>query len=339
MSTFVHLHNRSDYSLLRSLTSVESLVDRAARLGMPAVALTDENVLSGALHFYNRCAGTLSASGEPIKPIIGCDLGMDTSWLGSRQPAADRDCGGRIVLIALNSDGIAQLIQLSSQTCRNGRDRPIPLTRTVLEKHADNLLLLTGGINGVLSGCLGSGMPAAAHTFLEWAKTVYGTDDVFVELVRDGNSRRDLAGDGLAELARTHALNTVATNDTFYPMTEDARAHEVLECVRESKSYEDPDHPRLPSDELSIKSAEQMIELFSDVPEAVENTVRIAAMIDPDWKLPGPIFPRPELPEAYSDSRDYLRDSVLAGLQERYGDVGPEVRERAEMELQYIIST
>lgn len=110
MKTFVHLHNRSDYSLLRSLTTVDSLVDRVAELGMTAVAVTDENVLLGALHFYNRCAGTLNASGEPIKPIIGCDFAVDTSRLGSSEPDANRDCVGRIVLIALNSEGMTQLI-------------------------------------------------------------------------------------------------------------------------------------------------------------------------------------------------------------------------------------
>jgi DNA polymerase-3 subunit alpha len=136
---------------LRSLTTVDFLVDRVAELGMTAVALTDEDVLSGALHFYNRCFATRSASGEPIKPIIGCDFSIYTSRLGPSKQSDECDPFARIVLIALNVAGMRHLIRLSTETWRNGRDRPAPLTRDELEASADNLLLLTGRTNGVLA--------------------------------------------------------------------------------------------------------------------------------------------------------------------------------------------
>lgn len=339
MNTFVHLHNRSDYSLLQSLTSVDSLVDRVAELGMIAVALTDEDVLSGALHFYNRCSETMSAAGEPIKPIIGCDLTIDTSWLGPSTHGDERDPFARIVLIALNADGMRQLIKLSTQTCRNGRDRPVPLTRDELEASADNLLLLTGGINGVLSRLVHGSSPDAPHWFLEWATGVYGADRLFVELVRREAADSDTAGERLLQLARHHHLSPVATNDTFFPTADDAFAHTVLQCIRESRSCGDQDQRRPSAGECSIKSHGEMGELFSDVPEAIENTVRIAAMVDPDLRLPRPSFPKPVLPSAHSDSSDYLRSLVRSGLKERFGRVDPEVRERMDHELECIVSS
>jgi DNA polymerase-3 subunit alpha len=306
---------------------------------MTAVALTDEDVLSGALHLYNRCFATRSASGEPIKPIIGCDLSIDTSWLGPSTHSDECDPFARIVLIALNADGMRQVIRLSTQTCRNGRDRPVPLTRDELEASADNLLLLTGGIDGVLARLVRGSSPDAPHRFLEWATGVYGADRLFVELVRHEGSGSDVAGERLLELAHHHRLPPVATNETFYPNADDAFAHTVLQFIRESRSRGDQDRRRPSAGEFYIKSHDEMSELFSDVPEAIENTARIAAMVDPDLRLPRPSFPKGAIPTPRSDSTDYLRNLVLSGLNERFGRVDPEVHERAEHELHCISSS
>lgn len=289
---------------------------------MTAVALTDENVLAGAPRFRRLCAATRSVSGEPIKPIIGCDFGIDMEH------------EGRIVLIALNGEGLQQLMHLSSYACRKGIDRPKPMTRELLERHADNLLLLTGGVDGALPALARHGSSESAHEFLTWAERIYGTGRVFVELVRDGPPPADGHQEPLVALAREHGLQAVATNDTLYPTRDDARAHAVLQCIRDSRHYADGEGPG----ERYLKHGRQVADLFPDVPEAIENTARIAAMVNSELKPSGNFFAMPPLPEAVPDAGHYLREVTYAGLGERYGEVEAGILHRVELELDYIIT-
>ncbi|MCG8480904.1 MAG: DNA polymerase III subunit alpha [Spirochaetales bacterium] len=332
MSRFVHLHNHSDFSLLKGASAVDALVDRAVELEMPAIALTDDGSLFGALTFYKRCRE------RGIKPIVGCDFFVAPQSRHRKTGLDGANRNGRVVLLARNQEGYRNLMRLSSIGYLEGFYYRPRIDHEVMEQYREGLVLLTGSLSGELHRLLLANRRDEARELLEWYRSVYGSEHVYLELCNHTIPEQKALNDMLVELARENDANLVAANDTHYVLREDARAQDVLLCIGSNKKRADTNRFRFSTEEFYLKSAEEMADIFSDHPAALENTLRVADLCDLEIELPGPTFPVYEIPQAYDSREAYLRHLTLQGLAERYDPVTDEMRTRAEYELDIIIS-
>jgi DNA polymerase III subunit alpha len=269
---FVHLKMHSSYSLLEGALTIPRLVALARADGMPALALTDSNNLFGALEFSE----SLAEAG--IQPIIGCTLSVNFAGEGetgsggeARGPRAD----GRIALLAKDALGYANIMRLSSRAYLTAAETGAVVTPLgQLAAHAEGLIALTGGPDGVIDLAFAAGNPDLAHGRLDVLHTLFG-DRLYVELQRHGLPQERAVEPNLLGIAYDARLPIVATNEPYFAAPDDFEAHDALICIAEG-SYVAVDQRRRLSPEHYFKTARQMSQLFADLPEALENTVEIA---------------------------------------------------------------
>ena len=316
--SFIHLHVHTQYSLLEATCRVPKLVKRAAELGMPAVAITDNGNMFGAVEFYFACKDA------GIKPILGMDVYLAPKSRLSK--GEDREAAQmpnkRLVLLAQNYEGYRNLCKISSIGYQEGFYYKPRIDFDILKTHSENLICLTGNSRGEVAHTLERfGRDAA----LEKIKELQGIfpDRLFLELNRTGTPEWDGINSFLIEASKVTGVPLVATNNVHYIEQEDQVAQEVLICIGSNKTLQDESRFKLGSDQFYFKSPEQMRALFKDVPEACENTLRIAEMCDVKFKLKDevgkaiyhlPKFPTPE----GVDLVTFIRDRALHGLEERY---------------------
>ncbi len=266
---FVHLHVHSAYSLAEGAIKVKKLAELCKKLEMPAVAVTDTGNLFGALQF------SVIAAKEGVQPIIGCQIWIEKpEQLGERNKKTETP--DQIVLLAQTQEGYKNLIRLSSKgylTPLEHADKPA-VAWDDLKTHSKGLICLTGGVKGSIGRMLAQHQADAAEKQLLWLKDVYG-DRLYVELQRHGVADEVAIEDGLLDLAYKHDIPIVATNDCFFPDPGMYEAHDAFLCIAEGAYVQDMARRRV-TPEHYFKSAAQMVELFKDLPEAVENTVVIA---------------------------------------------------------------
>ncbi len=332
MSRFVHLHNHSDFSLLKGASAIDALVDRAAELEMPAVALTDDGSLFGALTFYKRCRE------RGIKPIVGCDFFVAPQSRHRKTGLDGANRNGRVVLLARNQEGYHNLMRLSSIGYLEGFYYRPRIDHEVMEQYREGLVLLSGSLSGELHRLLLANRRDEALELLDWYRTIYGPEHVYLELCNHNIPEQKALNDMLVELARERGASLVAANDTHYVRREDARAQDVLLCIGSNKKRGDTNRFRFSTEEFYLKSAEEMADVFPDHPAALENTLTVAELCDLEIELPGPKFPVYEIPQEYDTREEYLRHLTHQGLTERYDPVTDAIRERAQYELDIIIS-
>ncbi len=331
-SSFVHLHNHTDFSLLKGASSIPGLVGRIQELEMDAVAITDDGNLFGALTFYKQCrvAG--------IKPIIGCDFYVAEE---SRHRKSGLDSGmraNRVVLLASNEAGYRNLIRLTSYAYTEGFYYRPRIDHELMETYREGLILLSGSLSGELPRLLLANRRDEALSLARWYREVYGEGNAYIELTDHGIPEQRVLLDMLSDIAETAGLPLVAANDTHYLRREDANAQDVLLCIGAAKKKSDTNRFRFSTDEFYVKSAAEMEERFSAYPEAIANSRAIADAVDITVDLPGPRFPVYEIPADHENRDEYLRYLTREGLVERYAKVTPALEERAERELDVIIS-
>ncbi len=348
-SPFVHLHLHTDYSMLDGACKVKDLVKRAADLGMPAVAVTDHGNMCAAIDLYKACADEKKESGREVKAIIGCEFYVAPVPLkenGAPSPAA-RDAkipfisGYHLILLAESNEGYVNLCRLNSAAHLDGFYYKPRIDKELLRKHSAGLICLTACIGGeVPAKFLMSGKLAARQALEEYLE-IFGKDRLFLEIQKhpttaeerrrmeeagtadenDTGEREEKANAFLAAMAREYGLGLVATNDAHYLAREDAEAHEVLLCIGTQTTTDDPKRMRFNASEYYVKSAEEMDGLFRHLPEALENTVRIAERCNVGFplgkELHYPVYP---LPPAFKGTREaYLHAICVEGMKERYG--------------------
>ena len=332
MPDFVHLHNHSDYSLLKGAAAIDRLVARAAELGMPALALTDDGNLFGALNFYKACKAA------EIKPIIGCDFFVAPQSRHRKTGLDGANRNGRIVLLAHNEAGYKNLIRLSSLGYLEGFYYRPRIDHEVMEEHRDGLIALTGSISGEIPRLLLANRRDEARELLMWYRRIYGQDRVYLELCNHGIPEQQALNRLLGELSDETGTPLVAANDTHYVEKDDANAQDVLLCIGSNKKKADTNRFKFSSQEFYLKSAEEMAAVFPDHPQALENSRRIADQCNLEIDLPGPKFPVYTIPQQFTEKDDYLRHLVHRGLEERYHPVNDDIRNRANYELEIITS-
>ncbi|TET53004.1 MAG: DNA polymerase III subunit alpha, partial [Anaerolineales bacterium] len=325
--SFVHLHVHSEYSLLDGLSSCQELAQRAAELGMPALALTDHGAMYGAVQFYKAC----SAAG--IKPIIGMEAYVATRGRADRTERVDRR-QYHLVLLAQNDTGYHNLIRLATAAQLEGFYYRPRVDRELLAEHSDGIIALSGCGSSELARLIGADRMDEAQEAAAWYRDVF-PGRYYLELQEHDIAEFAQLNGHLLNLAAELDLPVVATNDIHYSRADQATSHDVLLCIQTGKVVSEPNRMRLDGESYYMKSAEEMAALFGDVPGALENTLRIAEMCQLDLEFGNYHLPPCQVPEGHG-AQSYLRHLCEAGLSSRYASITPRIRERLEHELDLI---
>jgi len=308
-SDFAHLHLHSQYSLLDGAIRTKDLCKTVKERGMHTVAVTDHGNMFGAVQFYEE------ARKHDVKPILGCEAYIAD---GSMDVRKDRK-NYHIVLLARNNEGFANLQRLVSFGYLRGFYYNPRIDRKVLKEHNKGLIGLSACVSGHIARLLLAGkMDEAKATVLEY-KEIFEPGCYFLELQPNRLANQEKINPLLAQLAKDCGVGIVGTNDCHYVNREEAHAHEILMCMGQGRTLDDPKRMKHECDEFFIKRPDEMSPYFEQYPEAMENAALIAKACNVELDLGTPELPDFALPEGVEgDLPEYLRDVVLKGLQERF---------------------
>ncbi len=326
MADFVHLHTHTEYSLLDGATRISELVDRAAELGMKSVAITDHGVMFGVVDFYK------AAVKKGIKPIIGCEVYIAP---GSRFEKSQDNKSSHLILLAENEIGYKNLIYLVSVGYTEGFYYKPRIDFDVLSEHKEGLIALSACLAGEVPKKLTSGDYSGALETAQRYADLFGKDNYFIEIQDHGIREQKEILPSLIKIAREIGVGIVATNDVHYLRREDARYQDILMCIQTDRTVKDTDRMKFETDEFYLKTPDEMERLFSFIPEAVENTVKIAERCDFNFDFDTRHLPEFAVPDGKTPF-GYLTELCEAGLYDRYGENGAEHKERLDFELSVI---
>ncbi len=314
MSNFVHLHIHSEFSLLDGANRIKDIPVIAKELGMNAIAITDHGSMFGVIDFYKACKA------NDIKPIIGCEVYVAPRTRHDKDPNLDSKYN-HLILLAKDKQGYQNLSKLVSLSYTEGFYYKPRIDKEILEKYHEGLVCCSACLAGeVNQAILNNDMEEAKKVAL-WFKNLFG-EDYYLEIQNNGVKAQTLVNQKLVELSKELNIPLVATNDAHYSRREDAYNHEVLLCIQTGKKMSDEDRMRFETDELYIKSPEEMSDYFSNVPEAIENTVKIAEKCNVEFEFGHTILPNYDVPEGFETHYDYIEDLTKRGLIKKYGNVG-----------------
>jgi len=363
---FSHLHNHSQFSILQSTMSIAALVEAAGKENMPAVALTDHGNMMGAFHFvkevgnFNRAVKakneTSLANNEPatakdLKAIVGCEFFVCVD----HNDKTRKDNGYQIVVLAKNKNGYHNLAKMSSLAYTEGFYYLPRIDREVIKKYKEDLIILTGNLNGEVPGKILNVGENQAEEALLWWKESFG-DDLYIELMRHDQEEESRVNTVLVEFAKKHEVKLVATNNTYYCEQQDSNAHDILLCVKEGEKQATPIgrgrgyRYGLPNNEYYFKSDEEMKSLFKDLPEAISNIQEVVDKIEPYELARDVLLPAFDIPEEFFVEEDkadggkrgenaYLKHLTFQGAKKRYGDFSEDIKARLDFELSVIENT
>ncbi len=336
---FVHLHNHSQFSVLQSTSSAIDLVNAAAADNMPAVALTDTGNMMGAFHFvqavnnYNKgLTNSPEEKRQKLKGIVGCEFFVCEDRLNKNF----KDNGYLIVMLAKNKNGYHNLAKMASIAYTEGFYYVPRIDRAIVEKFKDDIVVLTGGLQGEVAGKILNVGEKQAEEALLWWKEQFG-DDLYAEISRHGQEDEKRVNEVLIPMAQRNGVKLVACNNTYYIKKEDANAHDILLCVKEGEKQATPIgrgrgyRYGLPNQEYYFKSQEEMKALFKDLPEAILNIEEVVAKIEPYILHRDVLLPNFGIPEEFLDPADvdggkrgenaYLRHLTYEGAKRRYPEL------------------
>jgi len=296
---------------------------------MKSLAVTDHGNLFGAIDFYT------AALRAGVKPIIGCEFYVAPGDRREREARGMSEASYHLVVLAKNRKGYQNLLKLASTAYLEGFYYRPRIDRQVLAEHAEGLICISGHMGTELAVQIVSGDAEGARETARFYRDLLGKDNFYVELQRHGLPEQEHLIGELVVLANELDLDVLATNDVHYLTQDEALVHEVMVCINTGKTLQDTERMKMETDQLYLKSAAEMYELFRDVPEACANTVKVAAACNLDLDFTqrhAPVF-RP--PSGKTD-RQFLSERVYEGAKRRYGDVTPELKERIEYELSVI---
>ncbi|CUS48690.1 DNA polymerase-3 subunit alpha [Idiomarinaceae bacterium HL-53] len=316
---FIHLHIHSDFSMVDGLQKVKPLCQHVAAHQMPAMALTDEMNLCGLVRYYQ------TARNLGVKPIVGADLRVIfEDW--PEQPL-------RITALAMNAKGYKNLKILISEAYLRGHQYGHPcVDQAWLAEHHEGLIILSGAQHGDVGLAILRKNTAALARSIEFYQT-YFRERFYLELIRTGRPGEAICVRESVALAQEHDLPVVATNDVVFAKPEDFDAHEIRVAIHDGYTLADPRRPKLYSEQQYLRSAEEMQELFSDIPEAIENTIEIAKRCNLNIRLDEYFLP--QFPTEGMSEPDYLVKKSQEGLEDRLLQIFPDAAERAEKRAPY----
>jgi DNA polymerase III subunit alpha len=294
-SEFVHLHLHSDYSLLDGACDVEKLVERAAELGMPAVAMTDHGNIFGAVHFVN------AAHKAGVKPIVGCELYIckkDDHVIARTPP--DGDTYNHLLVLAENEEGYRNLVKITSEASLHGFYYKPRVSKKFLAEHSRGLIGLSGCLKGEVAERLTEGNYDAARAAAGFYRDLFGKDNFFLEIQDQGLEMERRIQSGLFKLEKDLGLPMVATNDSHYLCEDDAHAQDVMLCIQTGKSIQETNRMKFEGTQFFVKNGDEMLRVFKDTPQVLSRTLVIAERCNLRLeKVPSP-FPHFDVPDGFT---------------------------------------
>src|SRR2546421_1558522 len=325
-SPAVHLHVHSEYSLLDGACKIDALAERAAAFEQPALGLTDHGVMNGAVELYKACTS------RGVKPI----LGFEAYLCDDLRSDAVRYERNHLTLLAESDEGLRNLVKLTSAGFLEGNKRgKCNVDMALLERHSAGVIALTGCLQARFCRRLVDDNPAEAGAHADDLLRVFGPDNVYFEIQKNGLPEQEKANEGIVRIAREVGRALVATADVHYLRREDYDNHRALLCVQTKSTLEQP-KLSFDTNEFYLKDSAEMAAAFAELPEAIASTLEIAERCDATIELGKQLIPRYPTPDG-RDEAEYLRELAFDGLRRRYGDPPPaEAVERLEMELDVI---
>lgn len=346
---FSHLHVHTQFSILQATSEIPVAIQRAKQLGMPALAMTDHGNMMGAFHFVRE------AYNQGITPIIGCEFNL----CRDRKNKANKDDGFQTVLLAKNKKGYHNLAKLSSYANIEGFYYLPRIDRELLVEYKEDIIATTGGLWGEIPYLiLNVGETQAEEAFVWWLKQ-FG-EDFYIELNRHGIPEEEKVNEVLLQWAAKYHVPYFAANNSYYNTKTDAKAHDILLCVKDGELVAKPKkyigkrgrefRYGFPNEEFYLKSPEEMKKLFADLPEAIACTNEIVKKIEPFKLAREVLLPKFDIPEKFIDPQDdvdggnrgenaYLRHLTYEGAKKRYETLTDEIKERLDFELETIERT
>lgn len=330
---FTHLHTHSHYSLLDGLGTIDHLIDKAKTQGATALALTDHGVMYGAIEFYQKCKKA------EIKPIIGVEAYVAKTSLTDKNP---KEKPYHLILLAKDNQGYKNLLKLTSIAHLDGFYYKPRLDWDTLKKYSHGLIATTACLNGPLSRPLKAKQSETAKENLNILIDIFGKENVYLEMQYRHMAEQQLVNEGLKQLAKEFDLPLIVTNDIHYVESEDDQAHDVLLCIQTKHKQSDKDRMSYLGENYSMYTEEQMRQYFADVPEAIDNTQKLADRCNVEIELGVIQLPHYDLPPGVS-AEQQLRTLCIAGVEKRFGhqanDVPQHIKERMDYELSIIEKT
>jgi len=329
--TFVHLHNHTEFSLLDGASRIHALVEAAAKLEMPALAITDHGVMYGAIHFYKACKDA------GIKPIVGCEVYVAPRSRLLREGRVDRD-PNHLTLLAANHEGYVNLMKLCTVGQMEGMYYKPRIDKEILAEHSKGIIALSGCLQGEAASRITEGDLDGAREAVASYKDIFGADRFLLEVQRHGIDRQDKVNEALGGFGKEFGLRLCATNDLHYVHRHDSESHDVLLCLQTNARFNDPNRWRFSSQENYLKTPEEMRTTFADLPDALASTIDVADMVDLKLHLGATLLPPFDVPDGLSPDQ-YLRKLVEEGVRWRFEKPTAEITERANNELTVISQT
>jgi len=326
---FTHLHLHSQYSLLDGAISFGKLLARCKKLHMESVAVTDHGNLFGAVEFFTK------ARVADIKPILGIEAYVAPGSRFDRTKTRISDAAYHLVLLAENNVGYQNLLKLASTGFIDGFYYRPRIDKEILAELNEGLICTTACIKGEVTAAMACGDEKAARAAAESYVKIFGPERFFIEIQSHEGDGPNVC-QGLADLAEKMGLGLVATNDVHFLEESDHEAHNCLCAISTGKRWDDPDRMIYPSD-VYLKSPREMRQLFSDYPEACDNTLTVAERCNVELDLKTQHAPRFEPPDG-STPEDYLTNLCIEGAKERYGEITETIQARLDRELDVIES-
>lgn len=326
---FTHLHTHTEFSLLDGACRIEQLVSRAKSLGMQSLAITDHGNMYGAVDFYRACKK------EGIKPIIGCEVYVAARTRFDKDKVLDKEYN-HLILLCKNETGYKNLIHMVSKAFTEGFYFKPRIDHDLLEKYSEGLICLSACLAGEIpQAILQKDYEQAKRTAL-WYRDVFGEGNYYLELQNHGLPEQLSVNEGIKRISRETGIPLVATNDVHYIEQTDAKIQQVLICIATNHVIGDDTGLEFHSNEFYLKSEEEMQELFSDVPEAIDNTQIIAEKCNFDFEFGTTKLPYYETPDNMNHFT-YFKMLCMQGMKERYGENPPqEYYDRLAYELETV---
>lgn len=313
---FTHLHTHTEFSLLDGACRIEQLVSRAKSLGMQSLAITDHGNMYGAVDFYKACKK------EGIKPVIGCEVYVAPRTRFDRDKVFDKDYN-HLILLCENETGYKNLINMVSKSFTEGFYFKPRIDHDLLEKYHEGIICLSACLAGEIpQAILQKDYDKAKRTAL-WYRDVFGEGNYYLELQNHGLPEQLSVNEGIKRISRETGIPMAATNDVHYIEKADAKIQQVLICIATNHVLGDDTGLEFHAEEFYLKSEEEMREIFSDVPQAVDNTQLIADRCNFDFEFGHTKLPYYETPNNM-DHFEYFKTLCMQGMKRRYGENPPE---------------
>ena len=324
--SFAHLHVHSEYSLLDGACRIEPMLDKIKSMGQTSVALTDHGVMYGVVDFYK------AAKARGLNPIIGCEVYVAPRSRFDKVHGIDNE-RYHLILLCKNNTGYKNLIKLVSEGWVNGFYTKPRVDKELLEQHHEGLIALSGCLAGEVARALERNDYEEAKKVAEWYNGVFGDGNYYLEIQNHGLDEQLRINPMLISLSKELNIPLAATNDAHYVDKQDSKIQQVLICIQTNHTLGEDTGLEFSTQEFYLKSEEEMCEAFSECPQAVDNTAKIAEQCHVEFEFGKTKLPHFDVPDGWSHF-DWFANLCRNGLKERYGDSPPqEYIDRLEYEL------